>query len=243
MPRSLDYQSWSPSRQALFADEFAGVDKAAKWSVLETDNDGQDPVVQTVSIAFNNTYGPAVRFLIPDEVANGECYLSSLARFAIRSQVAASGRVATSWGEGDREAINAVFGLSSAAGADLITDAGLLAASHSAAVIYKANGANWVCETSSGTAKTTTTSTTAANKIGWQSLRIVVEAADTGVVRVLFEHDPEGGTGYQPLYDSTGFPIRHLLTTAGLAAAAVVIGAKGADSAFWVERVELTNLK
>jgi hypothetical protein len=118
--------------------------------------------------------------------------------------------------EAATNAANVCFGLSSAAGADLmVDDAAGPAASHTGALIYKTDGSTvWKTHTSNSTTQTSTTSLQSSSSSSYQKLGIEMRDVDGTNMEVTFFHNS------LPLYadDSGRRPIKHSVAIASAAA-------------------------
>jgi len=225
-----------PSQESVFFDDFNALDVVGMWADVSGDTgaapslaaDGEDAVVLTTGATDNN-----------------ECYLTSVRTFDLAVGKQLVFEAAVKFTEANTDDANILVGIVSEAGANTLLDnGGGPPADYSGAVIYKVDGGTqWNCESSVGTAQTTTaTGYAASGQTGYQLLRIQVDPVSASEAEVTFSIGQEGGNFYRQVTDTNGLLVKHTVNTGTFAAAKAVVGVKAGGAASETPRFDFVRV-
>lgn len=201
----------------LYFDDFFYFVDADMWTLTKD---------AAASIADSDAHGGVLAFATA-ATNNNEAYIATtqaVALLAADKPCVCQARL--KFTEADTNAANAIFGWSSASGANsLLDDGGGPAASYSGAVFFKEDGQlNWAVESSNAGTQTTTRTNKAAGNGVYQKLKVDMQPISSALASVMFWID-----GYIAR-DANGDPIKHSVALASLAAMKILCGVKAGSA-------------
>lgn len=217
----------NPLRQADFFDHFFGLDTTNIW----TDTSADASAAPSLLVA-----GESSVVLDPASTDNFECLLSTKTKWDILASRPLLMEVRAQYTEANTDDANIFIGFSSiGATADLLRDDGLGISTTSASGMwfYKVDGGTkWKvgCQVGTTSYGDNTTHITAGGA-SYATFRIEVRPISSTEAEIVYSIDANGGTNFVVCRDnSTGAPIKHIITYTSFAPAFLALDVKNGGS-------------